>query len=83
MRVSKYSEQQIIGFLNRATAGEPVAGLAVLGVDHAQRAALPVGGNGQVDRHPASTILRAQVALQGALHHGLVALVHPALGKGG
>ncbi len=27
MRVSKYSEQQIIGFLNRATAGEPVAEL--------------------------------------------------------
>jgi putative transposase len=27
MRTSKYSEQQIIGFLNRATAGEPVAEL--------------------------------------------------------
>ena len=27
MRTSKYSEQQIIGFLNRATAGEPVSEL--------------------------------------------------------
>jgi putative transposase len=27
MRTSKYSDQQIIGFLNRATAGEPVAEL--------------------------------------------------------
>ncbi len=27
MRTSKYNEQQIIGFLNRATAGEPVAEL--------------------------------------------------------
>jgi putative transposase len=27
MRTSKYSEQQIFGFLNRATAGEPVAEL--------------------------------------------------------
>ncbi|MBB5206294.1 putative transposase [Inhella inkyongensis] len=27
-RTSKYSEQQIIGFLNRATAGEPVSELS-------------------------------------------------------